>query len=88
MQEIKNKLMKRREVSIIIESASNPGFAKAAKDIAQHFKAPEEHVVVKRIDSSFGRNKFTIEANIYDSAKDKVELEPKKKEKKAKEGGK
>lgn len=81
MKETKNKLMRRREVEIIIECDSNPGFANALKEIVKHFKANEEQVVVKRISSSFGRNKFGIEANIYDSAKDKMELEPKKKEK-------
>ena len=81
MNEIKNKLMKRKEVEILIECDSNPGFANAMKEIVKHFKANEEQVVVKKISSSFGRNKFKIEANIYDSVKDKMELEPKKKEK-------
>lgn len=81
MKEIKNKLMKRKEVEIVIEASSNPGFAHALKEVVNHFKASEEQVVVKRVNSSFGTNHFTIEANIYDSAKDKLELEPKKKEK-------
>ena len=81
MKEIKNKLMRRKEVEIVIESSSNTGFAHALAEIVKHFKASEEQIVVKKISSSFGRNTFTIEANIYDSAKDKLELEPKKKEK-------
>ena len=81
MNEIKNKLMKRNEIELVIESASNPGFAHAIKEVAKHSKASEEQIVVKRISSSFGRNKFKIEANIYESAKDKIQLEPRKKEK-------
>lgn len=73
--------MKRREVEFVLEASSNPGLANALKEIVSHFRASEEQIVIKKIASSFGRNHFTIEANIYDSAKDKLELEPKKKEK-------
>ena len=73
--------MKRKEVQVVVESKSNPGFAHALKEVVHHFKASEDQVVVKRITSSFGKNQFVIEANIYDSANDKLQLEPKKKEK-------
>lgn len=88
MNEIKNDLMKRKEVSISIESASNPGFVNATKEVAHKFKASEEQIVIRKIGSSFGKDKFVIDAYVYNSAKDKIELEPKKKVKKSKEAGK
>lgn len=86
MNDIKNSLLKRREIKIIIESPSNPGFQYSSKMIAEKYKAPEENVVVKAVKSKFGRNTFLIDAFIYDSVKDKNFIEPKKKEKKKAEG--
>ena len=78
--------MKRREVKVLIEFPSNPGFAKALSTVAEQFKAKEEAVAVKAVKSKFGRNTFLIDAYIYNSAEDKSKIEPKPKAKKAKEG--
>ena len=82
MNDIKNNLLKRREVKIVVESISNPGITNAADMIAKQFKADENTIIVKTLKSKFGRNTFLIDAYIYDSVKDKEYIEPKKKVKK------
>ena len=86
MNDIKNNLLKRREVKVLVESESNPGFSKAMSMISAQFKAKEEAIVVKAVKSKFGRNTFLIDAFIYDSVKDREFIEPKKKVKKAAPG--
>lgn len=81
--EFKNNLLKRREIVFDMQSSSNPGFEGAIKAAAERFKASEEQIVVKKVSGSFGSDKFRIDAFIYDSARDKERIEPKKKEKKA-----
>ena len=88
MLDIKNPLLKRREVKVIVESQSNPGIANSLKMIADQFKAKEDVIAVKAVKSKFGRKTFLIDAYIYDSAKDKEMIEPKPKVKKAVEGAK
>ena len=84
VSEFKNDLLKRKEIVANLESHENPGFDNSQKKVAQHFKTTEELVVIKRVSGNFGSHEFTIEAFIYDSAKNKEEIEPKKKEKKKK----
>ena len=72
-----NKLLKRHEVSAVLESQGNPGFAKAATSVAELTKATEDRIVVKNVSSRFGRNTFTIDALVYDSVEDKARIEPK-----------
>lgn len=83
--DIKNKLMKRREVSFLVHETKNPGFAIAGK-VAEHFKADAGLVVVKNVKSGFGKSEFLVDAFIYDNAEAKA-IEPKPKVKKA-EGAK
>lgn len=83
MNDIKNNLLKRREIKFLIESEANPGFANATKMVADKFKAEEDKIVVKAVKSKFGRKTFLIDAFVYDSIKDKEFIEPKKKVKKA-----
>jgi len=82
MNDFKNSLLKRREVKVVVESPSNPGFQNSIKMIADQFKASEDSIAVKEVKSKFGRNTFLIDAFIYDSVKDKELIEPKKKVKK------
>jgi len=82
----KNSLLKRREVKVLVESQSNPGFAASQSNIADQFKAKEDSIAVKAVKSKFGRNTFLIDAYIYDSAADKLKIEPKVKVKKKAEG--
>ncbi len=84
IKQLRNDLMKRTEIELVISESSNPGFAESAKKVSEKFKAEEDRIAVKKVNSSFGKNKFVIEANVYDSAKDMIHLEPKKKEKKTK----
>lgn len=81
-EEFNNRLMNRKEVSVVLTSDSNPGFVQVQKELADKFKVSEEVIAVKKISSSFGRKEFVVDAFIYDSAKDKLVHEPKKKEKK------
>lgn len=80
----RNELLKRREMSVEIEHSSNPGYVEAQKIIADTAKTSEENIKIKKITSKFGRNTFIIDANVYDSADKKQEIEPKPKVKKEK----
>jgi ribosomal protein S24E len=82
IREINNDLLKRREVVLENEYESNPGVSGVLKDIATHFKADENTIVVRKVGSSFGSGEFVIDAFVYDSAEQKEKIEPKKKEKK------
>ncbi|MBX4212627.1 hypothetical protein KW787_04210 [Candidatus Pacearchaeota archaeon] len=82
--DVRNDLLKRREVVMEIESDKNPGIAHSTKLIADHFKAGEDHVALKSIQSSFGRKTFLINAFVYDSLKEKQRVEQKVKVKVAK----
>ena len=88
IKDFRNDLLKRKELKVIVESASNPGLSHARKIIADGFKAKEECVVVKELKSKFGRNTFLIDAFIYDSVDSLNKIEPKPKAKKAESGDK
>jgi len=79
LKDVKNELLKRREVKVIVNADSNPGIAEAAKIIANKFKSPEENVAVKTLKSKFGRDTFLIDAFVYDRLEDKGEMEIKPK---------
>ena len=70
-KDIRNDLMGRKEVSVILEYEKNPGFAEAAKLIAEHFKANEENIMVENVKSRFGAKTFLIKASIYDNKESK-----------------
>ena len=84
IRDFKNDLLKRREISIVIESNSNPGFEKSSKAIADKFRVSDDIITVKNIYGKFGSNNFTIDAFIYNSAEDKNKLKSKKKLKETK----
>lgn len=84
MKDFRNDLLHRKEVKVIVEAENNPGFANAAKMIADKYKSSDENVSVKSVNSKFGRNTFLIDAYIYDSAQDRERIEPKKKVKESK----
>jgi len=86
INDLKNDLLKRREVKVIVESSGNPGFANAAKTIGDHFKAKEDVVVINNVKGKFGRDTFLIDAFIYNSKADKDRIEPRPKVKKTAEG--
>ena len=75
----RNDLLKRKEVEIIVEAGSNPGFEGAKEMIVKEFKANEDGIVVRGVKSEFGKKEFLIDAFIYDSKKDLEKIEPKSK---------
>lgn len=80
LKEMDNSLLERKEVQVLIEADSNPGFGIAVK-IAEHFKSAPELAVIKKIFSGFGKSEFLIDAYIYKNAEAKS-IEPKVKVKK------
>ena len=82
LRDFKNNLLKRKEIRAEMDAVSNPGLAAVSKLVAEHFKTDEKQIVVKRIGSEFGENRFVIDAFIYDSAEVKAKVEPKTKVKK------
>lgn len=84
LKDFRNDLLKRKEVLFSVKAHSNPGVAKMQQDCANHFKTEAENVVIKKLLNNFGTKEFSVEAFIYDSVKDKENIEPKKKVKEAK----
>ena len=82
MKELKNTLLKRREVELVIHSEANPGFEVAKKAVADKLKSDENLVVVRAVRGKFGSKDFLIEAFVYDNEEAKKKVEPVKKEKK------
>ena len=77
-----NKLLHRRDVVATNTYSSNPGFVTVKEDLAKHFKALPDCVVVLAIRGGFGSSDFTIEERIYDSVEAMQSVEPKPKVKK------
>ncbi len=65
--DIKNELMNRREVQVLIESDKNPSFSEASKMMAEQFKVPEENIMMENVKGKFGRKTFLLKASIYDT---------------------
>jgi len=74
---VRNELLKRREVRALLEAQSNPGFAQAQTALAQTMKVQEEVIALKNVRSQFGSKTFIVEACVYDSLEDKQRIEPK-----------
>ena len=72
-KDIKNELLGRREISLIVESKNTPSFAESAKIVAEHFKAPEESIMIEAVRGKFGRDTFLLNASIYNSKELKEE---------------
>ncbi|MBS3079661.1 hypothetical protein J4218_06065 [Candidatus Pacearchaeota archaeon] len=66
-KDFKNELLKRREVSFVVESDKNPSFVDMKKLASEEFKKPEENIDVYGIQGKFGRNTFLVKAYVYDS---------------------
>ncbi len=67
----KNELLKRREVKLVVEAESNPGFQEGVKIISKKFGASDDLIVMRGVKGKFGRHTFLIDAFIYDSLKDR-----------------
>jgi ribosomal protein S24E len=83
IKDLKNDLLKRREVKLLIKSDKNPGFTAALDKVAEKFNVNKDFVFVNNVRSKFGRDTFLIDAFVYHSAEDKERLKPKTKVKKS-----
>lgn len=82
LNETHNMLLKRREVLVSLSHAGAPSMPAVVKLVAEHFKAGEDTVAVKRIDNKRGTHQFIIDAFVYDSHEQRTKIEPKPKQKK------
>jgi len=82
LEHIKNPLLKREEVKLIVTADKTPTFLDAAKIISDKFKKNEENIAVKNVKGKFGHETFLIAAHLYNSREDKEKIEPKPKVKK------
>ncbi len=73
----KNPLLEREEILIEIKADSTP----SAEEVKKIVGKDENLVVVKKINSSFGKRVFTAEVFVYDSVEVKNRIEVKKKRK-------
>lgn len=85
IKELKNELLKRKEILFSVKAESNPGYENSKKKIVEKIKADPEKVVVKSVRNNFGTKEFFIEVFVYDNTEDKDRIEPKPKVKKATE---
>ena len=72
-KDFKNDLLNRREVEVIVTEAKTPSFAEMTKKLGEHFKAPEENIMVENVLGKFGRDTFLVKAGIYDTKELKEE---------------
>ena len=72
LKDIKNELVKRRELVLKIESDKNPSFDEMKKMFSKEFSVEEDRIDVYNIKGSFGKNTFLVEGYVYDSNKDLV----------------
>ncbi len=75
--DVRNELLKRREVQFAFESEKNPGFDICRKMLAEKFSVGEDNISVKFVRSNFGAQQFLVEAFVYDSHEGKKKIEPK-----------
>jgi ribosomal protein S24E len=67
-KEFENKLLKRKELVIEMESDSSTISRKKAKEmIAKKLKVEENLIIVKKIKSKLGSLKVEIEVNVYET---------------------
>ena len=82
----KNPFLERKEMVLEIKNETTPSFDEVKTEIGKD----AELIVVKKVNTNFGRQVFMVEAVVYDSkeAKDKVETVPQKIRKKIAEEAK
>lgn len=79
LEERKNPLFNRREISVEVEANITPNKKETEKLISEKFSIPIENIKIKKISGKFGSRNFTITANIYASKEEKDKIEPKEK---------
>jgi ribosomal protein S24E len=80
IQEEKNPFLERTELTLEIKNEVAPSFDEVKTEIGKD----AELTIVKKVNTSFGKQVFVVEAVVYDSkeAKDKIETIPQKVRKK------
>ncbi len=73
----RNELMKRNEIKAEVEEKTIPSRQEIRKILTAKVDSKEEKVVVKKIESKFGQQKFVVIANAYDSEEDLKKAESK-----------
>jgi len=68
-----NQLLRRKEISLVVESDVTPSKEKAAEYIAARLGVDKELIVVSSVEGKYGVHEFLIRAKVYDS-KDEFEL--------------
>ncbi|MEM0465607.1 MAG: hypothetical protein QXW97_02810 [Candidatus Pacearchaeota archaeon] len=66
-KDFRNELLKRQEISFVLEHDKTPSFSEMEKLISEEFKKPIDTIDVYNIKGKFGRKTFLIKAYIYDS---------------------
>lgn len=69
LKQFYNPLLERKEIEVSLEHAKSktPSGIEIKKIISEHFKSPEDLVVVKYIKTEFGDNVSKINAYIYEN---------------------
>lgn len=70
IKNIRNDLLKRNEITALVESEKNPGFDEMKKQVSEQVGKSGENIEVFNIKGSFGSKEFKISVNVYDSKED------------------
>jgi len=86
LKDIKNPLLNRHELQLLIKSDVSPKISDVQEFLAKEFSSVAENVKVIKIKGNFGSMKFLITANIYNSKEEKDKTESRTKKEKKKKG--
>jgi len=64
-KDIKNDLLGRRELQLVLDAEKTPSFAEISKLVSEKFNAPEDTIMVENVKGKFGRKTFLIKVAIY-----------------------
>ena len=78
-REFRNELLGRKEMRLVLNSDSNPGFQEAIKHVVKKLNVEEDRIVINNVINRFGSSSFLIDFFVYDSVSHKNKIEPKKK---------
>jgi len=79
LEKKENPLFNRKEIIANVEAEITPSRKKIKELISKKLSISSENIKIKNILGKFGSKIFIINANIYDSEKDKDNVEPKSK---------
>jgi len=78
LEKKENPLFNRKEIKAEVEAEITPSLINVKKLISEKLSTSPENIKIKNILGKFGSKTFRITANIYDSKKDKDNVEPEK----------